>query len=306
MARRFNHLGDVEAFVAVVDKGSITAGAVELGTTPSVLSRAIARLEARLGAQLLRRTTRRLSLTEAGRLYLEHARGAFGLIDEADRAVQGQGSEGSELSGRVRISVSTTYGNYRLPVLLKPFLRAHPQVQVDLNISNRNVDLVAEGFDMAIRLGQLPDSGLVGRRLEDPTMCLVAAPDYLARAGSPQTLDELAGHELLPFIMPSSGRAAPWMLRDAEGADLNWPVPARISVSDDVLGVVALAEQGLGICQCYRFVAEQRLAGGRLVEVLPHLSGRSRPCSLIYAPHRRLSAASKALIEALVDAARPR
>lgn len=303
MARRFNHLGDVEAFVAVVDKGSITAGAVELGTTPSVLSRAIARLEARLGAQLLRRTTRRLSLTEAGQLYLEHARGAFGLIDQADRAVQGHG--GDSLSGRVRISVSTTYGNYRLPVLLKPFLVAHPQVQVELNISNRNVDLVAEGFDMAIRLGQLPDSGMVGRRLEDPAMCLVASPDYLARMGVPNSVDELERHELLSFVMPSTGRAAPWMLRDATGADLDWPVPARMRVSDDVLGVVALAEQGLGICQCYRFVAAQRLASGRFVELLPLLNGRSRPCSLIYAPHRRLSAASKALIEALIDEARP-
>ncbi|MCU7370313.1 LysR family transcriptional regulator [Tahibacter amnicola] len=301
MVRRFNHLGDLEAFVAVVDKGSITAGAVELGTTASVLSRAIARLEARLGAQLLRRTTRRLSLTEAGQIYLEHARGAFSLIDEGDRAVQGQGNEAQGLSGRVRMSVSTTYGNYRLPALLRPFLETHSQIQVELNISNRNVDLVAEGFDMAIRLGQLPDSSLIGRRLEDLPMCLVAAPDYLARMGVPQNLAELHRYEMLSFVMPSTGRAAPWLLRDEAGEDLEWPVPARIRVSDDVLGVVSLAEQGLGICQCYRFIAEQRLASGRLVEVLPQNNGRTRPCSLIYAPHRRLSAASRALIEWLAS-----
>ena len=150
MGRRFDHLGDVEAFIAVVEHGSLTAGAVALSTTPSVISRAIARLEARLGSQLLRRTTRRIGLTEAGRVYLEQTRAAFSLIDDAERAIQGQ--EG-ELSGRVRLSVPTTYGHYRLPPLLQRFASQYPRVQVELNITNRNVDLVAEGFDLAIRLG---------------------------------------------------------------------------------------------------------------------------------------------------------
>jgi DNA-binding transcriptional LysR family regulator len=109
-------MADVEAFVTIVDKGTISAAAVALGTTPSVLSRAVARLEARLGVQLLRRTTRRLSITEAGNLYLEQARNAFGLIADAERAIQGQGGA---LSGKVRISVPTTYGHYRLPALLR-------------------------------------------------------------------------------------------------------------------------------------------------------------------------------------------
>lgn len=175
MSRRFDHLGDVEAFIAVVEQGSLTAGAVALSTTPSVISRAIARLEARLGSQLLRRTTRRIGLTEAGRLYLEQTRAAFSLIDDAERAIQGQ--EG-DLSGRVRLSVPTTYAHYRLPPLLQRFGSQYPRVQVELNITNRNVDLVAEGFDLAIRLGTLPDSGLVARKLEDAALCLVASPEY--------------------------------------------------------------------------------------------------------------------------------
>ncbi len=164
MARRFDHLADVEALVAVVDHGSLTAAAVALSTTPSVISRAVARLETRLGSQLLRRTTRRTSLTEAGRLYVEQARAAFHLIDDAERAVQG---EAGTLSGHVRLSVPTTYGHYRLPWLLRDFVQQHPQVRLEVNIANRNVDLVAEGYDLAIRLGALPDSGLVGRTLED-------------------------------------------------------------------------------------------------------------------------------------------
>ncbi|MNQ54115.1 HTH-type transcriptional regulator DmlR [compost metagenome] len=298
MSRRFDHLGDVETFVTVVEKGSMTAGAVALATTPSVLSRAITRLEARLGVQLLRRTTRRLSLTEQGRLYLEQSRAAFALIDDAERAMQGQGDE---LTGSVRLSVPTTYAHHRLPALLQPFCTRHPQVRVELNITNRNVDLVAEGYDLAIRMGPLPDSGLVGRKLEDAPMCLLAAPDYIARAGMPARIGDLAQHACLPFVMPSTGRVAPWILQE-DGRDVDWTPHGSLQVSDDVLGVVALALSGLGICQTYDFIARPLFVQGRAVEVLAPACGRSRPVSVIYAPHRRLSSASRALIDALADA----
>lgn len=307
MSRRFDHLGDVEAFVAVVEHGSLTAAAVALSTTPSVISRAIGRLETRLGSQLLRRTTRRQSLTEAGRVYLEHSRSAFALIDDAERAIQGQDGE---LSGRVRLSVPTTYGHYRLPALLQRFAVRYPQVQIELNIANRNVDLVAEGFDLAIRLGQLPDSGLVARKLEDAALCLVASPAYLERAGLPRTLEDLRRHVCIPFVMPSTGRVANWLFRSepsagSERSDIDWTPASQMLVSDDVLGVVSLAEQGIGICQSYDFIVEDRLRRGRLVELLPQLRGRSRPFSVIYAPHRRLSAASRALIDMLARESEP-
>lgn len=297
MMRRFDHLGDAEAFVTVVEQGSLTAAAVALGTTPSVISRAVARLETRLGNQLLRRTTRRLGLTEAGQLYLEQARAAFALFDDAERAVQGRAGT---LAGRVRLSVPTTYGHYRLPEKLARFSREHPQVDIELNISNRNVDLVAEGFDLAIRLGALPDSGLAARRLEDAALCVVASPDYLRRAGTPIGREQLADHACIPFVMPSSGRIAPWLFRE-DGQDVEWTPPDRLTVSDDVLGVVSLASGGAGICQTYDFIVAGPLREGRLVEVLPQLRGRSRPFSLIYAPHRRLSAASRALIDSLAE-----
>lgn len=297
MSRKFDYLGDVEVFITVVEHGSFTAAAVVLSTTPSVLSRAVSRLEARLGRQLLQRTTRRVGLTEAGRVYLEQARSAFALLDDAER--EGRGQEG-DLTGRVRMSVPTTYGHYRLPPLLARFAQHYPRVQVELNITNRNVDLIAEGFDLAIRLGQLPDSGLVARKLEDAALLLVASPDYLHRMGSPQTLEELHRHTCLPFIMPRTGRIAPWVFRDEE-RDIDWLPGSTIEISDDVLAVVSLAEQGMGICQSYEFIVRDRIQRGQLVEVLPHLRGRSRPFSVLFAPHRRQSAATRAMIDLLTN-----
>ncbi|KQV82314.1 LuxR family transcriptional regulator [Massilia sp. Root351] len=299
MPRQFDYLGDVEAFLVIADKGTISAAAVSLGTTASVLSRAVARLEARLGVQLMRRTTRRLSLTDAGKAYLDQARSAFGLMADAERSMRDQGGE---LSGTVRLSAPTTYGHYRLPALLQPFMEQHPRVLVELSISNRNVDLVQEGYDMAIRQGTLPDSGLIARPLEDAQLCLVASPGYLARAGTPASIADLAGHACLPFTMPSTGKAAPWPLRDG-GGDVDWLPAARMHITDDVLGVVTLARQGLGICQTYRFIADERLRSGELVPVLPQHWGRSRRFSLIYPPHRSLSAACRALIAAITAGA---
>ena len=295
MSRKFDYLGDVEVFITVVEHGSFTAAAVALSTTPSVLSRAVSRLEVRLGRQLLQRTTRRVGLTEAGRIYLEQARSAFSLLDEAER--DGRGQEG-DLTGRVRISVPTTFGHYCLPPLLARFSQQYPRVKVELNITNRNVDLIAEGFDLAIRLGQMPDSGFVARKLQDAALLLVASPAYLQRMGMPQTLDELQEHMCLPFIMPRTGRIAPWVFRVGE-RDVDWLPASTIETSDDVLGVVSLAECGMGICQSYEFIVRERIQRGQLVEVLPQLRGRSRPFSLIYAPHRRQSAATRAMIDLL-------
>lgn len=300
MSRRFDHLGDVEAFVTVAEKGSMTEGAVTLSTTPSVLSRAITRLETRLGAQLMRRTTRRLSLTDAGRAYLEQARAAFSLIDDAERTIQGK--DGETLTGHVRLSVPTTYGHYRLPAMLSAFARAYPEVHVELSITNRNVDLVAEGYDLAIRVGALPDSGLTVRKLEDAPLRLVAAPAYLERAGTPQSIESLTDHQCLPFVMPSSGRCSPWLFR-VEGRDVDWTPPGRIRLFDDFLGVMSLAESGLGICQIYEFIVRDRIEQGRLVEVMDHARGRTKPFSIIFAPHRRLSPATRALIDYLTRAA---
>ena len=162
------------------------------------------------------------------------------------------------------------------------------------------MDLVAEGFDLVIRLGDLPDSGLVARRLEEAALCLVASPDYLRRQGTPPTLESLERHACLPFIMPSTGRMAPWLFREGE-SDVKWLPSPTVQVSGDVLGVVSLAGQGMGICQSYDFIVREHIEAGRLVELLPQLRGRTRPFSVVYAPHRGQSAATRALIDLLVS-----
>ncbi|HZV38605.1 MAG TPA: LysR substrate-binding domain-containing protein, partial [Pseudoxanthomonas sp.] len=266
----------------------------------SAMSRAISRLEQRLGVQLLRRSTRSLGLTEAGQRYLEQSRHAFALLDEAERGLQGQREH---LAGRIRISAPTTYGHHRLPQRLRDFAACYPQVEIELSIGNRNVDLVAEGFDMAIRAGELPDSGLVARPLESAAFRLVAAPAYVQAHGVPADIHALAAHQCLAFVMPSTGRVMPWLLREGE-RDVDWTPSATLKVADDPLGLVALARAGAGICQIYEFIAADDLRRGDLVEILPQTRGRTRRFSLLYAPHRQLSAASRALIETLTMNAR--
>lgn len=302
MARKFDHLSDVEVLLNVVEHGSLTAAAVVLATTPSVLSRAVARLEARLGTQLLRRTTRSMGLTEAGRQYVDEARAAFALLDKAERTIQGSAGE---LTGRVRLSAPTSYGHQRLPALLAIFARQYPLVQLEVNITNRNVDLAAEGFDLAIRSGPLPDSSMVAHRLEDARVVLSAAPAYVAQAGPLATFEDLQRQRCIAFLRPSTGRVSPWHLH-VDGREIDWIPPAALAVSDDVMGVVSLAEQGLGITMCPQFMIERSVEAGRLVEVLPQLPCRNRPFSVVFAPHRNLSPAARALIDTLVAATRAR
>ena len=295
MRRKFEHLGDVELFQATVDAGSFSAAAITLGMSPSAISRAVERLERHLGMPLLRRTTRSLSLTDAGRTYLERSLAAFAVLEQAEQTIRG---DLQSVNGRVRISVPTTWGHHRAAERLSAFAQLFPDVTVELNLTNRNVDLVAEGFDAAVRRGIMSDSGLVARPLEDAPLCLVASPAYLKRRGVPRAVVDLETHDCLPFVLPSTGKHMPWELR-VDGEDVDWAPPARISVSEDVLGCVSLAEQGAGIAQTFDFVVQAPLASGRLVEVLPETRGRSRRFSLIYVPHRQLPRATRALIDFL-------
>lgn len=297
MNRKFDHLPDVETFITVVERGSLTAAAVHLSTTASVISRALARLEARLGCQLLRRTTRSIGLTDAGRVYLDQTRAALAQIEDAENSLQG---DPDQVSGRVVLTAPTTFGHYRLPALLNDFAMQYPRVRIDLNITNRNVDLAAEGFDFAIRQGALKDSSMVARKLMDAPLTLVCAPAYAARMGAPATLDDLAQHDCLSFLLPSTGRPVSWQfMRGGEAHD--WTPEPATQVTDDALGVVSLAEAGLGICQSFDFIVRERIARGALLELLPEHGGRTRPFSLIYTERRRLSAAARALLDALTS-----
>lgn len=284
MHRQFDDLmlGSIELFCLAGELGGFTAAATAAGVTPAAVSRSVSRLEARLGVRLFVRSTRQIRLTDAGRVYMEQCRQALAQFADAERLASGQQAQ---VSGRLRISVPTTYAHYRLLPMLPDFHREHPEVRLDLHISNRNIGFSDEAFDLAIRVRPQADSTLILRHLEDAPLVLVATPAYLETRRVPRSLDDLASHECIQFDLPSSGRRIPWLFRDG-GEDVEFEAESAFTVSEDVLGGVTLARAGAGLFQTYRFIVEKDLAEGSLVEVLPAMAGRSRPYNLIY-PHSR-------------------
>ncbi|ALI09935.1 MULTISPECIES: LysR family transcriptional regulator [Pseudomonas] len=284
MKRHFEdlQLGSIELFCLAAEAGSFTAAAQLAGVTPAAVSRSIFRLEERLGSRLFVRTTRSIRLTEAGKTYFEQCRQALTQLVEAQQEMMGAQSVPS---GQLRISLPTTYGHHRILPLLPAFRALYPQVSVDLHLSNRNIDFVAEGYDLAIRVRAQPDSSMIARLLEDAKLVVVASPDYLRKAGTPQVLEDLDDHECIQFELPSSGRRISWLF-NVEGKEKEVFGEGGYCCSDDVLGGVTLAKHGAGLFQTYKFIVEQELANGQLVEVLAPFSGRSRPFTLLY-PHGR-------------------
>jgi len=284
MNRQFDDvmLGSIELFCLAAEQGSFTAAAATASVTPAAVSRSVSRLEERLGVRLFTRTTRQMRLTEAGRAYFEQCRQALNQLVEAEREITGLQTAPS---GLLRISAPTTYGHYRLLPLLPTFRERFPDVKVEVNVSNRNIDFAEEGYDLAIRARATADSSLVARLLEDTPLVVIASPDYLRRHGTPSTLDALQSHECIQFELPSSGRAIPWLFR-REGQDIEVQTTGGYACSDDVTAGATLARHGAGVFQAYRFVVEEDLRAGRLVELLQDFGGRSRPHSLLY-PHRR-------------------
>lgn len=284
MKRHFEdlQLGSIELFCLAAEAGSFTAAAQAAGVTPAAVSRSISRLEERLGSRLFVRTTRSIRLTDSGRTFFEQCRQALTQLVEAQQEVMGAQAVPS---GRLRISVPTTYAHHRLLPLLPRFRAQYPQVTVDIHISNRNIDFVAEGYDLAIRVRAQPDSSLIARLLENAELVVVAAPAYLQRVGTPQTLDDLPVHECIQFELPSNGRRISWLFQ-VQGQEQEFAGEAGYSIAHDVLGGVTLAKHGAGLFQTYKFIVERELADGSLVEVLKPFGGRSRPFTLLY-PHGR-------------------
>jgi len=285
MKRHFDDilLGSVELFCLAAESGTFTAAALVAGVTPAAVSRSISRLEKRLGVRLFVRSTRSVRLTDGGKVYFEQCRGALNQLVEAERQVTG---EQVQPAGKLRISAPTTYAHHRLLPMLSAFRAKYPLIKIDAHISNRNVDMHNENFDLAIRVRAQRDSTTVARLLEDALLVVVASPAYLERHGTPKHLSDLERHECIQFELPSSGRAIGWLFNDA-GDKREIFLPGNYTCSHDVLGGVTLAKSGAGLFQSYRFVVEKELADGTLVEVLQNFAGRSRPFSLLY-PHGRL------------------
>ncbi len=299
MRRQFDDvlLGSIELFCLAGELGSFTAAAAAAGVTPAAVSRSVARLEERMGVRLFVRTTRQIRLTDVGRAYFEECRQALAQLIEAERMATGQQLRPV---GTLRISVPTTYAHYRLLPLLPAFREQHPEVQLEVHVSNRNVDFSEEGYDLAIRVRAPADSTLIARHLEDAELVVVASPQYLARRGTPAVLDDLNRHECIQFDLPSSGRRIPWLFRD-QGKDVEIAGDGGYVLSEDVLGGVTLARHGAGLFQTYRFIVEDDLRDGRLMAVLPAFGGRSRPFSLLYPHGRHLPLRVRSFIDFLVQ-----
>ncbi|MGH8465394.1 MAG: LysR substrate-binding domain-containing protein, partial [Pseudomonas sp.] len=284
MTRHFDdlQLGSIELFCLAAETGSFTRAATLAGVTPAAVSRSVARLEERLGVRLFVRTTRQMRLTEGGHNYYEQCRQALAQLLDAEREVTGGQSVPS---GLLRISVPTPYAHYKLLPMLPTFRQRYPEVHLDIHVSNRNIDFVEEGYDLAIRGREPADSRLIARRLEEAELVVVATPAYLARAGTPLTLEALAGHECIQFEMPSTGRTAPWSF-NVDGKPLELETTGTYTCLDDYLATVTLVKHGAGVMQAYRFTVQKELDNGELVEVLATFGGTSRPFMLIY-PHAR-------------------
>ncbi|MES2126317.1 MAG: LysR family transcriptional regulator [Pseudomonadota bacterium] len=299
MQRHFEEmqLGSIELFCQAAEQGSFTAAASTAGVTPAAVSRSIARLEDRLGVRLFVRTTRQIRLTDGGQRYYEQCRQALTQLTEAEREVTGAQAAPA---GPLRISVPTPYAHYRLLPLLSDFRQRYPGVTLDIHISNRNIDFAEDGYDLVIRGRSPPDSSLIARKLEDAEMVLVAAPSYLARAGTPSSLDQLQHHDCIQFDLPSTGRKIPWPFI-VDGKRVEMFTGGGYTCADDVMGIVTLVRHGAGIVQTYRFIVERDLADGSLVALLPQHGGASRPFILLYPHARHMSLRLRSFVDFLTE-----
>lgn len=281
------NFNDVVVFAQVVRSGSFTAAARELGMQKSSVSRKVSDLEESLGARLLQRTTRTLALTEEGRVFHEHCLRAIAELDDGRLALGGMRASPR---GLLRVTAPLSFG-FLGPVVAE-FLQRFPEVQVEMVCTDRVVDLVDEGFDIAIRAGPLPDSSLVGRRLGSLPRFLVASPSYLRRRGTPRKPDDLAGHACVAF----GTRQASWRLESGKGPVEVPIVAARLVVNDyELLRRAIIAGLGIGLVPEPDCAGE--LADGTLRRVLPGWIGADTPIHAVYPSTRHLSSKVKAFVD---------
>ena len=264
-------LDDIAVFVEAAEAGGFSAGAARLHLTRSAVGKAIARLEARLGVRLFHRTTRLQSLTEDGEAFFHHCRRALAEI-RAGRAVIETGRR--VVSGRLRVSVSLSFGKRCVAPILLALARRHQGLSLEIEFSDRPVDLVDEGFDLAVRTGPIGDSGsLMARLLMRQRMMLVAAPDYLDRRGSPAGLDELAGHDCI--VYRRQGRNERWRFTDESGGLRELVVDGRIG-ADDIETIAEAALSGFGVAYLPCWLVQEAIGDGRLVSLLAAATEKQR------------------------------
>jgi len=290
---------DLMLFARVAEAGSFSRAAERVRLPKSTVSRRIAALEKRFGERLLQRSTRKLAITDFGLGVLDHARALAAEVGGAQALAQ---HRQAKPSGRLRVSMPGDFAAIALPQMLSDFVREHPAILLELDLSPRRVDLIGENFDLAVRMGALPDdSQLAARKLAVMTVGLYASPAYLAEQGTPRGPDDLlALHGLL--LLSRGGEAKGWELARGEGeARERWRgLPARQTIANSPDALIRMAEAGHGVVLSPDFYVRGALAAGRLVRVLPdwHLPGGD--CWAVFPGRRLMPARTRAFLDALI------
>lgn len=290
-----NRFGEMEVFVRAVDLGGFSAAARALRMTPSAVSKLIARLESRLGARLINRSTRKLQLTPEGTTFYDQALRILADLDEAERGA----AAGAAPRGRLRVNTNVPFGTHHLIPLLPEFLNRHPEMTVDVMLTDKVVDLLEDRADIAIRVGPLRSSQLVARKLGESRMVLVAAPSYLEKHGTPLHPGDLAHHNLLGFGFARQSNG--WPFQDAAG-NVSAVVPTGNALVSDGESMRLLVLTGLGISRLSMFHIGPDIEAGRLVPVLEsHNPGDTESIHAVYVGGGHLPARVRAFLDYLVE-----
>lgn len=292
-----DRIDGIRTFLGVVEAGSFTAAAQKLGISKALASKHVAALERRLGARLINRTTRRLALTEVGRIYAERCKRLLGDFDELESVVQ---ERQGRVGGLLRLSAPVVFGETRLAPIIAPFLERHPELTVEMHLTDRVVDLIEEGFDAALRISEMADSSLIARRLSHVRIVYCAAPGYLDRHGRPSHPEELAEHQCIVDLNDKSGANWPFTV-DGERRVVR--VEGRYRANSARAVRDALLDLG-GIGRCPSFVVAEDIADGRLEVVLADHVREEIGVNLVYPHARHLAAKVRVFADYLSESAR--
>lgn len=291
-------LSAFDAFVQSAETGSFVAAGRKLGLSASAVGKAVVRLEQRLDVRLFHRNTRNMTLTEEGRLFLERCRRIFEEVEAAEAELA---RSNRTPRGRLRVSLPLV-GMLLTPVMAK-FMRAWPEVQLDLDFTDRLVDVVDEGFDAVIRTGQPSDSRLMSRNVGRFKLKIVASPDYLARCGAPEAPDDLAQHQCLHQRSPSTGKIRPWPFTRGERQG-KIVLPERMSATA-VDPLIALAIEGLGIACLPPFAIRDAIADGALVSILDEWVEETDQFNVLWPASRQITPKLRAFIDFMAEHLQP-
>lgn len=289
---KFAHL---QIFVGIVEAGSISGAAERLGLPKSAVSRRLAELEARLGVSLIQRTTRKQHLTDSGRAFYERSVAILADLDEAESAVsQAHGA----LKGGLKVALPLSFGLLHLAPLIQKFMTQHPDVRFELDFNDRQIDLMQEGFDLAIRIATLEDSSLIARRLAPIRHIVCASPGYLAKFGTPNVASDLARHVCLAYSNVRDPDV--WTYHSPDGQPGSMRVPVRLASSSGEFNIrAAIADEGVVLIPS--FYCPEALRSGQLVKLLSDHTWPELSAYAVYPPTRHLSSRVRALIDFMVE-----